>query len=55
MRKYFFLKSPIIDCFNIISTNYLQKYNSPQEIIDDNKNSNSINNLNTNNKNNEHN
>ena len=51
------LKSPIIDYFSPTSNNYLQNYNSPEEIIDDNKsnkNSNSNNNL-SNNKNNEQN
>ena len=51
------LKSPIIDYFSPTSNNYLQKYNSPEEIIDankNNKNSNSNNNL-SNNKNNDQN
>ena len=32
------LQSPIIDYFSNTSNNYLQKYNSPEEIIDANKN-----------------
>ena len=46
------LKSPIIDYFSHISNNYLQKYNSPEEIIDansSNKNINSNNNISKNN------
>ena len=38
------LKSPIIDYFSQTSNNYLQKFHSPEEIIDGNKNSNSTNN-----------
>ena len=34
------LKSPIIDYFSQTSNNYLQKFHSPEEIIDGNKNSN---------------
>ena len=45
------LQSPIIDYFSHTSNNYLQKFHSPEEIIDANKNSNSNNNIN--NKNNE--
>ncbi len=41
------LQSPIIDYFSHTSNNYLQKFHSPEEIIDGNKNSNS--NTNTNN------
>ena len=42
------LQSPIIDYFSHTSNNYLQKFNSPEEIIDGNKNSNSNANTNTN-------
>jgi hypothetical protein len=54
------LQSPIIDYFSPTSNNYLKKYNSPEEIIEDNKNnktSNSNNNsyLNNNKQNNEQN
>lgn len=41
------LKSPIIDYFSQTSNNYLQKFHSPEKIIDGNKNSNSINNKNS--------
>ena len=50
------LHSPIIDYFSPTSTNYLQKYNSPEEIIDANKNNkNSNSNKLNNNKSNEQN
>ena len=47
------LKSPIIDYFSPTSNNYLQKFHSPEEIIDGNKTSNSNNNNLSNNKNND--
>ena len=50
------LKSPIIDYFCPTSTNYLQKYHSPEEIIDASKNNiNSNSNKLSNNKNNDQN